>query len=237
MARRQGRISKVALVSILLWSSSALTAPGGLTENDTSDPAKVPAAAAPAPAGQRITDQKNVHGLGLAFGILGASGFVYRHYIDQWFIQANGLAIYTDGGNFMAFMAGIQAGHYLSVWQTNNAHNTLPNTIALRLVGGTSYSLGRSTSGGAGDDEVPTAIDIGGADSARPSPDTSATTQDTTVERETVASFDLGIGFEVGSVMRPGFSAALDILLTVSRRNGAFHSAMPMPKVALMYSW
>ena len=65
----------------------------------------------------------------------------------------------------------------------------------------------------------------------------STTAQEATVERQQIASFEVGIGFEAGSVMRPGFSAALDILLSVSRINGAFHSAMPMPQVALIYSW
>ncbi len=240
---RYDRIAKAALVSLLLVCAPVQADPGWLSHKmAAADKAATHKTildrAASAKAGQRITDQQNVHGLGLGFGILGASGFVYRHYLENWFVQANGLAIYTDGGNFMAFMAGIHAGVYLSVWQTSAQHQALPNTVALRLVGGTSYSLARNIPGDAEGDEVPQAIDIAVVNSPkRTTTAGSAAEQQPTVERESVASFECGIGFEVGSVMRPGISAALDILLTVSRRNEAFHSAMPMPHVALIYSW
>jgi hypothetical protein len=109
--------------------------------------AAAPAVAAPeVRAGHAEQLQSNTHALGLTAGYPGMSGFAYRRYIGDTFIQANLLPLVADQGNTMAIMFGVSLGHYLVMWEQPSSVSLLPNTSALRVVGGVSTFFNRDAS-------------------------------------------------------------------------------------------
>lgn len=153
---------------------------------------------------QRI--QNNSHALGLSLGIAGSSGFAYRYYFANSFVQANLLPLVADRGDFLAAMAGLHIAHYMLVWNTTTSRALLPTTTALRVVGGGTMYIKREKD------------DLG------------------TRTRKTLSAA-AGVGFEMGAVMKHGFSVSFDIMLTSLWEDSEFQALVPLPYGAVMYSW
>lgn len=157
-------------------------------------------------AGHKQRLQTNTHALGLTFGVAGATGFAYRYYIGNNYIQASLLPLVAEQGDYLALLGAVQFAHYLLVWNNTTARKMLPTTTALRVSAGASTFLLSQKEG------------------------------DTSHNESTLAA-QFGVGFEMGAVMRPGFSISFDMLLTSIWEDGEFDSLIPMPYGAVMYSW
>lgn len=172
--------------------------------------------------------QRNSHALGLCGGYPGASGFAYRKYLGDTYVQANILPLVADRGDFLAMMFGISVGHYLVMWQRNNSLSLMPTTTALRVVGIASTFFSRDAT-------------FSDAVSAAPCVGTdctgTTTTKTTTAKTENTTGIGAGIGFEFGAIMRHGFSFSLDLMLTATWDDAGFDWLVPIPYGAVMYSW
>jgi len=150
--------------------------------------------------------QNNRHALGGAFGASGATGFAYRYYFANNFIQISLLPLVANEGDYLAMLGGLQFAHYLLVWNNTTSRRLLPTTTALRATGGVStFLLSDKT--------------------------------DTGKKVENTLSVHAGVGFEMGAVMKPGFSISFDVMLSSIWEDYEFDSLIPMPYGALMYSW
>lgn len=172
--------------------------------------------------------QRNSHALGLVGGYPGASGFAYRKYLGDTFIQGNLLPLVADRGDFLAIMVGVTVGHYLIVWQRQASLSLVPSTTALRVVGTASTFFSR---------------DATFADAVAPAPcvgTNCATTGSSTTQTPTTTTttgVGAGIGFEFGAIMRHGFSFSLDLMLTSTWDDDGFKWLVPIPYGSVMYSW
>ena len=156
--------------------------------------------------GHRQKIQNNSHSLGVSFGVAGATGFAYRYYFGNNFVQASLLPLVGDQGDYLALLGGVQFAHYLLVWNNTTSRKLMPTTTALRATGGAStFLLSRKD-------------DLG-------------------THKENTLSAHAGVGFEMGAVMKHGFSISFDVMLTSIWENYEFDSLIPMPYGALMYSW
>lgn len=157
-------------------------------------------------AGHKQKLQNNTHALGLTFGVAGATGFAYRYYLGNYYVQASVLPLVADQGDYLAMLTAVQFAHYLLVWNNTTAGKMLPTTTALRVsLGGSAFWLTEK--------------------------------KDAISHQENTLAAQFGFGFEMGAVMRPGFSISFDVLLTSIWENGEFDSLIPMPYGAVMYSW
>ena len=189
--------------------------------------AAAPAVAAPeVRAGHAEQLQSNTHALGLTAGYPGMSGFAYRRYIGDTFIQANLLPLVADQGNTIAIMFGVSLGHYLVMWEQPSSVNLLPSTSALRVVGGVSTFFNRDASSDFVIDAPPCA-----------GPNCSTTTTTTKAKIKNTTGVGAGIGFEFGAIRKHGFSFSLDLMLTATWDNVGFDWLVPLPYGAIMYSW
>jgi hypothetical protein len=169
--------------------------------------------------------QRNRFGIGLTGGVDGSTGFAYRQYFGNSALQVNLLPIVADRGNYVAVFLGAQYIDYMLVWAQGSRSRALaPSTTALRLVANTSVHLSS--------DDSSMNIDCG----TDPTPECKALQQ---VGTETTAytSAGVGFGFEFGAVQRPGFSVALDLVMTARWENTRFYAAYPLPHATMMYSW
>lgn len=156
--------------------------------------------------GHKQQIQNNTHALGLSFGGAGATGFAYRHYLGNNFIQVSLLPLVAEQGDYLALLGGLQIAHYLLVWNNTTARKLMPTTTALRATAGVStFLLTQKEDGGS--------------------------------RSEKTLAAQAGVGFEMGAVMRPGFSISFDVMLTSTWEDMEFDSLLPMPYGAVMYSW
>ncbi len=173
--------------------------------------------------------QRNSHALGLCGGYPGASGFAYRRYIGDTFIQGNLLPLVADRGDFLAVMIGVTVGHYLAVWERPRSLSLMPSTTALRVVANASTFFSRdATFSEVADAATCVGVDCGG---------TGSSTTSTTTTTDITSGLGAGIGFEFGAITRHGFSFSLDLMLTATWDNDGFAWLVPIPYGAVMYSW
>jgi len=162
--------------------------------------------------GHRQKIQNNSHALGVSFGAAGATGFAYRYYFGNNFVQASLLPLVADQGDYLALLGGLQIAHYLLVWNNTTSRKLMPTTTALRATGGVSTFL------------LSQKEELG-------------TNQGVVTRKENTLSAHAGVGFEMGAVMKHGFSISFDVMLTSIWEDYEFDSLVPMPYGALMYSW
>jgi len=180
--------------------------------------------------------QNNRHALGFSGGIGPGSGFSYRHYLGDTMLQGTLFTMITEKGDSATVWGGLSFAHYLLVWHDAKSGGWMPSTSGLRVVGGGSYLFNKSISG-----EKETPIDpncipdpkVGKVCQIKEEPQTST---------YHLAAGGLGIGFEFGAIMRPGFSFTVDLMLTaIMLKDGnakwKLDRVWPLPSVALMYSW
>jgi hypothetical protein len=170
--------------------------------------------------------QANSNALGLTIGYPGMTGFAYRRYIGDTFVQANLLPLVADQGNFLAIMLGLTVGHYLVMWEQPSTVSLLPSTSALRVVGGVSTFFSRDASFG---DAI--------AAPACTGPNCTTTPTQTKASIENTTGLGAGIGFEFGAIRKHGFSFSLDLMLTATWDDVGFNWLVPLPYGAIMYSW
>lgn len=185
-----------------------------------------------APTGRRVTQQNNRFGLGLTGSWAHGSGFSFRTFFGRTSIQGTFFAMVTERGQDATVFAGLSATRYLLVWHEFNRPGLLPDTSALRLTGGASYlhrkSLDRNT----------TSVKIDSTCSDTLGNPCSVTQKiEETASNKWDAFFGVGIGFEFGAVMRPGFSLSLDLVLTAMVDRQGLYEILPVPAIGLMYNW
>jgi hypothetical protein len=95
--------------------------------------------------GHSRTIQSNSHALGFTGGFAGATGFTYRHYFGNNFVQANALPLMANRGEFLMMMAGLSAGRYLLLWHSPSMGSIIPSTTAMRALMTTSMSYKSDT--------------------------------------------------------------------------------------------
>jgi hypothetical protein len=167
--------------------------------------------------------QRNRHGLGLTAGVYGTNGFAYRNYQGNLAIQVNLLPLYANNGDYLSIQLGAQVSSYMLAWTRGSGVSLVPGTTALRLTGGYGFYASR--------------------DNALAVPAESCKTvqcqklQGAATPVAVEHAIGAGFGFEFGAVMRPGFSVAVDLLMTVRFDGDGFLAAYPLPTGALMYSW
>lgn len=193
-----------------------------------SPPPVKPAAATGVLRGHEQDVQKNTHGLGFSAAVNPLLGFTYRRYFGNSAVQLNVLPLLADSGNYLSLHFGVEVIDYMLVWTRGGRNSALMNvpTTALRLVGAAGVSLERDQS---------TNISV---------PDANCQTQ---VCKDAIqgnhgridylGSVGAGFGFEFGAIMRPGFSLALDLMMTVLWDNDGFYATYPLPYGTLMYNW
>lgn len=91
--------------------------------------------------------QTNTHALGFTGGVAGATGFTYRHYFSNSFVQVNALPLMANRGEFLMMMAGLSAGRYLLLWHSPSMGSMMPSTTAMRALMTTSVSYDSDATG------------------------------------------------------------------------------------------
>ena len=177
--------------------------------------------------GHSMRLQHNEHALGLTGGYGGTSGFAYRKYIGNSFVQVNLLPLVADRGDYLAIMIGASVGRYLIVWNRARSASLVPTTTALRAVGTVSTYFTRD-SGTITSVSAPcqTGINCGTSSSTDPQ-----------AKLENLTTVAAGVGFEFGAILRNGFSMSVDVLLTSAWDEEGFLQVLPLPYAAIMYSW
>lgn len=180
--------------------------------------------------GHRVTLQNNEHALGISLSapFWGASGFAYRKYFGNAFVQANLLPLVADRGDFIAVLFGAQYGHYLVVWTQGSGTSVLPSTTALRALAGAWTFFERDASA---------ALNAAPISPTSPGSVSGGSTTPTEVKVSNTTGIGAGIGFEFGAVMRSGFSFSADLMFTAAWDNDGFESLVPQPYFSLLYSW
>ncbi len=235
---RSGWLAASCLLS-LLWAVPSLAQPAA------QEPQALPAVAAPAPpaavapvdpAGEptpaeaMTRKQANRHAIGLTGGFTTGSGFAYRRYFDNTVLQLSGVAFVSDRGDQSMVLAGLSVAQYVVIWHRGATRGIIPNSTALRVVGGASFYQNRSST------QVTNFITdpacIGRSSNC-------GTIEQTSVkkDRTSLVGVGAGIGFEFGALMRPGFSLSLDLLLTAAFDEQGLSFLLPLPQMALMYNW
>ncbi|MCB9738061.1 MAG: hypothetical protein H6747_02260 [Deltaproteobacteria bacterium] len=182
--------------------------------------------------GHRVQEQTNRHALGISGGLAPGSGFAYRRYIGNTMLQGVLFAMITNRGKDATVWGGLSAAQYLLVWHEDRRASVLPDTSALRLVGGVSYLYDRTTDTFFDDLKVnPNCVDTATQSCAR------STKEVNEISKTHWISAGIGIGFEFGAIMRPGFSVSLDLALTAMFDQNGLQQLWPLPALALMYSW
>ena len=177
--------------------------------------------------GHSMRLQHNDHALGLTAGYGGTSGFAYRKYLGNSFVQINLLPLVADRGDYLAIMLGASVGRYLIVWNRPRSASLVPSTTALRAVATVSTYFTRDS----GTVDSITAPCQNGIDC-----DTTAST-DPQAKLENLTTVAAGIGFEFGAILRNGFSMSIDALLTSAWDEDGFLQVLPLPYASIMYSW
>ncbi|MSP90910.1 MAG: hypothetical protein EXR79_03755 [Myxococcales bacterium] len=176
--------------------------------------------------GHEQTLQRNRHGLGFIAGVDGTLGFAYRNYLGNSAIQINALPLFADYGDYLSVRLGAQVINYMLVWSRGQGMAVVPGATALRVVGAYGLYLSRDQTA-----------------NVNVAPENCKTVQCQKITEpgkgavETWHSLAAGFGFEFGAVMRPGFSIALDLLMTLRWDRDGFYGAYPLPSGALTYSW
>ncbi len=170
--------------------------------------------------------QKNSNGIGFAAAVYPQFGFTYRRYFGNAALQFNILPLLYNGGDYLSLHLGVQFIDYMLVWTRPRPGGVIGPATALRLVAATGLSMSR---------DQKTNITV---------PDENCNTkqcqdliQGNHGRIEYLTSGALGFGFEFGSIMRPGFSLAVDLMMTVLWDNEGFYAAYPLPSGTLMYNW
>lgn len=191
------------------------------------DPGAAPAATGVL-RGHEQEVQKNTHGLGFSAAVNPLLGFTYRHYFGNSAVQLNFLPLLADSGNYLSLHFGAEVIDYMLVWTRGSGRNSaimnVPTT-ALRLVGAAGVSVTRDQS---------TNIAVPDANCG---PVCQKAIQGNHGRIDYLGSIGAGFGFEFGAIMRPGFSLALDLMMTVLWDNDGFYAAYPLPYGTLMYNW
>ncbi len=191
-----------------------------------------PVAAARKPAPRR---HELVHGLGAAASFSYGSGFAYRRYFGADSIQINGFGWVADRGDDALIFGGLAYAHRLFSWSSSSTSRLMPATSGLRLIASATYFQRRNSVTNSFSDcnelQGCTFIDA------------------THFESERLLGFGLGFGFEFGAMQQPGFSVALDLLLTGAYSFGVpkaerkpdskpgLQFILPLPAGSLIYSW
>jgi hypothetical protein len=175
-----------------------------------------------ADAGQSVEEQTNRNGVGFALGMHSGFGFAYRRYMGNTMLQGALFAMVTNRGDDATVWGGLSVAQYLLAWHAS----------ALRLVGGASYLYDRTTSTEFLDvPNDPTCVNT----NTQSCPSTSKDVQVFTKTK--FVSAGVGIGFEFGAIMRPGFSLSLDLVLTAMFSQDGLEQIWPLPALTMIYSW
>jgi hypothetical protein len=171
--------------------------------------------------------QKNTHGIGVSAAVYPLLGFAYRHYFGNVAVQVHVLPLLANRGDYLSLHFGAEFIDYMLVW--TRAHGSLgaaamPAT-ALRLVGSAGVSMTRDQS---------TNITVPDANCGATC---QASLQGNHGRIDYLTSVGAGFGFEFGAIMRPGFSLAVDLMMTALWDNEGFYAAYPLPYGTLMYNW
>lgn len=176
-----------------------------------------------------------VHGLGAAASFSYGSGFAYRRYFGVDSIQINGFGWVANRGDDALVFGGIAYAHRLFAWSSSSTSRLMPATSGMRLIAAATYYQRRQ--------KVTNSI----SDCTQLQGCTFIDTQH--FEAERLLGFGVGFGFEFGALQQPGFSVALDLLLTGAYSFGVPESErtadskpgvqfiLPLPAGSLIYSW
>ena len=175
--------------------------------------------------GYEETLSQNHNGLGISFGVGGLNGIAYRRYFGNMAVQADIFPLIADSGNYVAVFGGLTFIDYLLMWNKAARSTLFPATSALRFVGSTGVWVSRNQSNNVSVPQVNCNTPECQAINSRSAPS------------DYFAHVGLGVGFEIGAIARPGFSAAFDVQMTVMWDQIGFYGAYPLPSATLMYSW
>ncbi len=175
--------------------------------------------------GYEETISQNHNGLGLSFGVGGLNGIAYRHYFDNFAVQLDVLPLIADSGNYLAVFGGLTFIDYLVLWNKAARSTFFPSQVALRAIGSTGVWLSRSQS---------TTAQVPAANANTPQ---AQAINNYSAPVDYFAHVGLGIGLEFGAIAQPGFSAAVDVQMTVMWDQVGFYGAYPLPSASLMYCW
>jgi len=192
-----------------------------------------PSATEPVVSAPAAQSQANRHAIGLTGGFTTGSGFAYRRYFDNTAVQLSGVAFVSDRGDQSMVLAGLSVAQYLVIWHRGATRGVIPNSTALRLVGGASFYQNRSTT------DISNWINDDPTCNSRLPPYNCQQhlVSNLRKDRTSLVGVGAGIGFEFGALMRPGFSLALDLLLTAAFDDVGLSFLLPLPQMALMYNW
>ena len=201
-------------LAVLLTLGCAVAAPA-LAQ--TSSPSTPTSSGSSMARGYETDLQRNHYAIGITGGVGGSSGLGYRQYFGNTGIQINVLPLIYNRGDYLGIWVGGQVINYMVAWTRGHT--------ALRLVGAGSVKISRDQSAN---------ITVPDANCASVQCK-AITTHKAPVDYFTSAG--AGFGFEFGAVTRPGFSASIDLMMTVMWDNDGFYSAYPLPYGSLMYNW
>lgn len=170
--------------------------------------------------------QKNSNGIGFSAAVYPQFGFTYRRYFGNTALQFNILPLLYNGGDYLSLHLGVEFIDYMLVWTRPRSGGIIGPATALRLVAATGLSMSR---------DQKTNITV-------PSENCQTQVCKDAIQGnhgriDYLASGAVGFGFEFGSIMRPGFSVAVDLMMTVLWDNDGFYAAYPLPSGTLMYNW
>ena len=186
------------------------------------------------PAASPQVVQPPAYGIGVSAGVAGHTGFAFRYYLAKGYLQASGIALMLNEGNFVATSAGLDYGRYLAIssrgGQANPAagfHSGLfaGSRAALRGVIGVS---GLSYRG-----KLPSDDSDAGDEAADAS--NSASTNSAAWSR--LLSVSAGFGVDLGKVRGPGMAFALDARMSLLYDQEGFFALIFLPYGAVIYNW
>ncbi len=175
--------------------------------------------------GYEETIGQNHNGLGVSFGVGGLNGLAYRRNFGNLALQLDVLPLIASSGNYLAVFGGLTFIDYLVMWNKASRSTFFSSTTALRLVGSTGVWLSRDQSSVA---KVP---------AANANTPQAQAINNASAPIDYFAHVGIGVGLEMGAIARPGFSAALDVQMTVMWDQIGFYGAYPLPSASLMYNW
>ncbi len=180
------------------------------------------------PAAGALAVEPISYGIGVSGGVAGHTGFAFRYYLGEGYLQASGVALMLDEGNFIATSAGLDYGHYLVV-SRRGTHLLSGYTVALRGVVGVSGLAYRGQPPEDDSDGFIDARDVAAGASQ------SSTTSNPVWSR--LQSVSAGIGVDLGRVRSAGMTFAVDVRMSLLYDEKGFYALIYLPYGALIYNW
>jgi hypothetical protein len=171
------------------------------------------------PAAGALAVEPISYGIGVSGGVAGHTGFAFRYYLGEGYLQASGVALMLDQGNFIATSAGLDYGHYLAM--------TRPRINLLR-----GLTVGLAYRGQPPEDDSDGLID---ARDVAVGASQSSTTNNPVWSR--LLSVSAGIGVDLGKVRSPGMTVAVDVRMSLLYDEKGFFALIYLPYGALIYNW